>query len=230
MHRLLAPAASGLALALLAGCTASPATEPGAGRSQPTTVSRALAGSPGGGTLSFSADWRAPFTGDHSQHHAVGCVRDLVVLGQRLSEDLSVTGPGGADWRCAAVVESVSWSGGGPIGLAAYVSTGSAQDVRAAAVTGARDRTARFGIQVLAWDDDQHAWFEKMRTPASLEGSIAGPPDAAVAQAAEVPTRVGPDVDAELFSLYLELSPTPDRQTVTVATGAGRTFTKVFQD
>ena len=61
-------------------------------------------------------------------------------------------------------------------------------------------------------------------------GLHRGPPDAAVAQAAEVPTRVGPDVDAELFSLYLELSPTPDRQTVTVATGAGRTFTKVFQD
>lgn len=228
MPRIHAPITAGLALALLAGCTASPATEPGAGRSQPTTVARALGGSPGG-TLSFSADWRAPFTGDHSSHHAVGCVRDLVVLGQSLREDLSVTGPGGADWRCAALVEAVSWSGGGPIGLAAYVSTGSAQAVRAAAVTGARDRTARLAVEVLAWDDDQHAWFERMRTPAPLEGTIAGPPDAAVAQAAEVPTRVGPGVDAELFSLYLELSPTPDRQTVTVATGVRKTFTKVFQ-
>ena len=194
----------------------------------PTTVSRALAET-SGGTLSFVADWRAPFTGDHARHHTVGCVRDLVVLGERLREDLVVTGPGGADWRCAAVVESVSWSGGGPIGLAAYVSTGSAQAVRAAALTGARDRTAGFGIQVLAWDDAQRTWFDKMRTTTPLEGTIAGPPDEPVAQAAEVPTNLGPGLDEEVFSLYLEVSPTPDRQTVTVATGAGRTFTKVFE-
>ena len=227
MRRLSALIPLGLAAALLAGCTAAPATEPGRGRSQPV-VSRAVPGPGGGGSVSFAADWKAPFTGDLSRRHPVGCVRELVLLGVELDPDLAVTGPDRQEWRCAAVVEAVSWPGGGPIGLSAYVSTRSAQQLLAAQRTDTPDRRVRLDLLVADWDVDRVEWFARMRTPELLTGRVvdAGGPRLSVA---ESPTRIAANLDTEVYGVYAEIAPTADRQVVVVATGLGKTFDRPFQ-
>lgn len=215
-------------LVLVTGCGESSPEQPDqSGRSMPTTASRAVVGSTGG-SLSFGTDWTAPFTGDLSGHHAVGCVRELVVLGADLEADLSVSGPDGADWECAAVVEGVSWAGAGPIGLSAYVSTRSAQRVRAAVLTDPSDPRARVDLLVMDWDDAQRAWFGKVRTPTPLTGTIATAGRDTVVSVAETPTRIAAKNDTQVFSVYMEIAPTSVRQAVTVATGVGKVLEKSF--
>lgn len=178
----------------------------------------------------LQCDWQSGFVMDPTKKQRVGYLVHFqgLNMGEFLKQDIDVFTPysnSEAQYgeitidkdhgkvTVVGVIESFSWGGGvgDPICISAYISAENAQIIQAKR-KGTLDTTL---VSKLAWwianfDTENKVWFEEAypKDPATLAAQLNAPGGTDVRlHVADVPTRVAPTIDVNVYNMYLEVVP-----------------------
>lgn len=175
----------------------------------------------GTNSLDYDCDWRLGFNLDPSANGTIGYLLFWSGCGGlSLAKDVEVWNPysgagqtvtSGATIKCIGLIESFRFAGDedAPIRITAYVSKGTAANVRAKLASPLATTGVQVAWYILSYDDEAKVWFEAafLKDSARAQANIdvaGGVPQLFISSA---PTRVDDRLDLKVFKMEFQIVP-----------------------
>lgn len=192
-------------------------------------------------SLDFACDWQLGLNLRPDRHGAIGYLLGFNGCGGlRLKPDIEVYNPfddpgqtvvSGALIKCVGLIESFRFEGGeeDPIRIRAFVSKGTAADIRAKLARPMANTTAKLDWYILDFDTESKLWFEAafVKRPAQAAANIDSTGGDLQMFIANEPTRISETLDIGVYAFELQVVPADKKKTtLEFATGPRRRLVK----
>lgn len=175
----------------------------------------------GTNNLDFDCDWRRGFNFEPASTGTIGYLLFWAGCGGlALTKDIEVwnpfSGPGqtvvsGPLIKCVGLIESFRFDGeqDSPIRISAYVSKGTAANVRAKVAKPVTSTSVQVAYYILSYDDENKQWFEAAFVKNKAKASASVDTTGGVLQLFidSQPTRVDDRLDLRVYKLEFQIAP-----------------------
>ncbi len=193
-------------------------------------------------SLDFACDWQLALNLSPSRNGCIGYLLAFSGLGGlRLKKDIEVWNPvsdqavqtvvSGDKVECIGLLESFAYEGGetDPIRVKAYVSKGSAADLRAKLARPLANTAVKLAWYIVDFDTEMKTWFEAAFVKQGKEASANVDSTGGELQlfVDNQPTQVSPCLDIGVYAVVLQVVPADKKKAVLeFATGPRRRLVK----
>ena len=178
----------------------------------------------------FPCDWKSGFVMDPTKKSRVAYLVHLngMDMGEFLKQDITVFTPysnsetnysevtinkekGTA--TVVGVIENFSWGGGvgDPICISAYISAENAQTLAAKMQTTlSTTKVTKLAWWICDFDEENKVWYEQAypKDPVTITGQLNAPGSKDIRlHISPEPTKIAPNIDINVYNLYLEVIP-----------------------
>ncbi|XXF80715.1 hypothetical protein P2318_13455 [Myxococcaceae bacterium GXIMD 01537] len=176
--------------------------------------------------LDFDCDWRFGLNLRSSLKGTVGYLLDWSGCGGlSLKKDIEVWNPystsgqrivSGKTVKCIGLIETFRFEGGqnDPIRIKAYVSRGTAADIRAKLSKPLTNTKLKLAWYIVDFDESDKRWFEAafVKSPKTADASIDSVNGELQISIDNAPTRVAETLDVNVFGFELQVVPADKKQ------------------
>ena len=171
--------------------------------------------------LNFACDWQFGFNFDPEQKGTVGYLMDWSgCSGLNLKKDITVWNPydaegqtvvKGSNIKCIGLLESFEYNGGDndPIRIKAYVSKGSAGNIRSTISKPLKNTKIKVGWYIISYDEDVKLWYEGayIKSPKKADANINSADGAMQIFVQNIPTKISETLDINVYLFEFQVVP-----------------------
>jgi hypothetical protein len=195
--------------------------------------------------LDFDCDWRFGFNLRASNKGTVGYLLDWNGCGGlNLQKDIEVWNPyntsgqkvvSGRTIKCIGLLERFNYEGdqNDPIRIKAYVSTGTAADIRSKLARPLSNTRLKLAWYVISFDESDKKWFEAafLKSPKTADASIDSVGGNLQISISTEPTRISDTLDISVYAFEFQVVPADKKKaTLEFASGPKHRMVKQWGD